>query len=84
MTHNAINPIRLLRRNDAARYVIDTWGIPVSKQTLAKLAVIGGGPEYRKAGRVPLYDPGDLDAWARSRLGPKQRSTTDRPSAATV
>ena len=84
MTHEAVKPTRLLRRSDAARYVVETWGVPVSKQTLAKLAVVGGGPEYRKAGRIPLYDPGDLDAWALARLGPKQRSTADRPSAVTV
>lgn len=72
-----IKGTRLLRRSESAHYVTDTWGIPLSKQTLAKLAVVGGGPEYRKAGRFPLYDPSDLDAWAKSKLGPKLRSTSD-------
>jgi hypothetical protein len=41
------------------------------------LAVVGGGPLYRKAGRFPLYDPEDLDSWASARLGSKRRSTSD-------
>jgi hypothetical protein len=50
------SPERRLRRKDAARYLTDVWGIPTSPKTLAKLAVTGGGPLYRKAGRVPLYE----------------------------
>ena len=71
-------PQRLLRRKDAARYVQQTWGIPLSPQTMAKLAVVGGGPLFRKAGRFPLYEIVDLDTWARLKLGPKRRSTSDR------
>ena len=52
---------RYLRRSAAARYVRDTWGLPCSPKWLAKLAVIGGGPIYRKAGRFPLYTPDELD-----------------------
>jgi|SRR5215831_10014807 len=70
-------PQRLLRRKEAARYVQQTWGIPLSPQTMAKLAVVGGGPLFRKAGRFPLYEIDDLDAWARLKLGPKRRSTSD-------
>jgi hypothetical protein len=73
---------RLLRRAEAALYVKDSWGIPLSYRTLAKLAVVGGGPEFRKAGRFPLYEPADLDAWAKAKLGPKQRSTSDRSEPA--
>jgi hypothetical protein len=68
---------RLLRRREAAFYVRTKWGVPLSPHTLAKLAVLGGGPLYRKAGRFPLYELRDLDAWAESKLGPKQRSTSD-------
>jgi Family of unknown function (DUF6499) len=43
-----------------------------------KLAVVGGGPVYRLAHhRYPRYAVDDLDDWARSRLGPKQRSTSE-------
>ncbi len=69
---------RFLRRMEAARYVQQAFGFSCSRQWLAKLAVIGGGPVYRKAGRTPLYAPADLDAWAASRIGEPQRSTSDR------
>jgi hypothetical protein len=44
---------------------------------LAKLAVIGGGPVFRKAGRNPVYEPSELDRWAEARVGPPQRSTSE-------
>jgi hypothetical protein len=37
---------------------------------------VGGGPKFRKAGRVPLYDPEDLDDWARSKLSELVTSTS--------
>lgn len=65
-----------LRRTAAARYVREIWGLPCSSKWLAKLAVVGGGPIYRKAGRFPLYSPKDLDQWAESRIGAPRRSTS--------
>jgi hypothetical protein len=67
---------RYLRRAAAASYVRDRWGLPCSARWLAKLAVVGGGPIYRKAGRFPLYAPGDLDTWAEGRIGAPRRSTS--------
>jgi hypothetical protein len=67
---------RYLRRTDAAAYVTDRYGFPCSRQWLAKLAVVGGGPVFRKAGRYPIYHPADLDRWAQARIGPPQRSTS--------
>jgi hypothetical protein len=66
-----------LRRADAAVYVSERYGFPCSRQWLAKLAVIGGGPVFRKAGRFPIYKAADLDAWAQSRIGPAQTSTSE-------
>ena len=66
-----------LRRADAATYVTQHYGFPCSRQWLAKLAVIGGGPVFRKAGRYPVYEPTELDKWAEARLGPPQRSTSE-------
>ena len=68
-----------LRRKQAADYIGQVWGIPISPRTLAKLAVVGGGPPFRKAGRFPMNQPADLDAWVERRLGPRQTSTSDRP-----
>jgi hypothetical protein len=65
-----------LRRADAASYVRRRYGFPCSRQWLAKLAVVGGGPTYRKSGRTPVYAPADLDAWALGRIGVPRRSTS--------
>lgn len=70
------SPIFLMRI-DAARHVRNKWGLPCSPRWLAKLAVVGGGPLYRKAGKTPLYAPADLDSWAQSRIGAPRRSTSD-------
>jgi hypothetical protein len=67
---------KFLRRFDAAAYVKTHLGLPCSPRWLAKLAVTGGGPTYRKAGRTPIYSPADLDAWAEARIGVPQRSTS--------
>ncbi len=40
---------RLLRRSEAARHVFERWGYPCAARTLAKYAVIGGGPPAREA-----------------------------------
>ena len=77
-------PARLLRRREAARYVTETWGIPLSWRTLAKLAVTGDGPDYCKVGRYPLYSPADLDSWAASKLQSKRRGARDGTRITTV
>jgi len=69
---------RFLRRKQAADHISRVWGIPISPRTLAKLAVVGGGPPFRKAGRFPMYEPADLDAWIERRLGPKRTSTSEQ------
>jgi hypothetical protein len=67
---------RLLRRAEAARHIRDRWGYPCSPKTLAKYAVIGGGPRFRKAGRYPLYHPDDLDGWVSDKLSDPVTSTS--------
>lgn len=39
----------------------------VSKSTLDKLRVYGGGPAYFKLGRVIVYALADLDSWMAAR-----------------
>ena len=75
---------QFLRRADAAAYITARYGFPCSRQWLAKLAVVGGGPKFRKAGKYPIYDPADLDQWAQSRIGPVQRSTSVMGSDADI
>ena len=69
-------PSPLLRRQEAAEYLRTVWRLPCEATTLAKLASIGGGPPFHKAGRIPLYPPLGLDAFARAKIGPLQASTS--------
>jgi hypothetical protein len=67
--------IRLTRV--AAAEALTTAGFPVSSATLATKATRGGGPPFRRFGRVPLYRWGDLLAWAESRLSAPMHSTSE-------
>ena len=71
---------RFLRRKAASQYLEETWGVNRVPSTLAKYAVIGGGPTFRRAGRVPLYSADDLDEWVASKLSAPMRSTSDTAS----
>jgi hypothetical protein len=66
-----------LRRRAAAEYLREQRGIPCSEKTLAKLACIGGGPIYRRFGRIPLYLIADLDVYAEAKLSKPIRSTSE-------
>jgi hypothetical protein len=76
-------PERFLRRHEAAKYVVETHNVRCSPKTLAKLACVSsGGPPFRLAGRFPLYPVSGLDAWARAKIGPLVRSTSEARTAA--
>jgi hypothetical protein len=40
------------------------------------LACIGGGPEYQRFNRTPLYSPAALDVWAIKKLGKPVTNTS--------
>lgn len=65
-----------LRRHQAAAYLQKRYGA-FTVETLAKLASVGGGPKFRRMGRLPLYTQRDLDDWARSRMSPPVSSTSE-------
>ncbi len=67
-----------LRRVEAATYLEQRHGITIAVATMAKLACIGGGPVFQSYGRVPLYEPAELDAWAVAKLGKPRTSTSDK------
>jgi excisionase family DNA binding protein len=48
--------------------------VGLSRRTLEKMRVVGGGPKYRKHGRYVRYHIDDLDAWSESRA---KQSTAD-------
>ena len=68
MTNAIEKPRPMIRVADAADYV------GLSKSTLNKLRLTGGGPVFLKLGKVVVYDPADLDTWLASK---KRRSTSD-------
>lgn len=70
-----------LRRSEASEYLALAHGLTVAVATLAKLAVVGGGPPFFKPGASPLYPRELLDAWAVERLGKLRRSTSDAGGA---
>lgn len=69
-----------LRRKAAGEYLKAKYGFG-SEKTLAKLATIGGGPLFHKAAKAAIYKPEDLDAWAQSKIGAPQKSTSDAAAA---
>ncbi len=73
------NP-HFLRRKAAGEYLKSKYGFG-SEKTLAKLACVGGGPEFRKAGSAALYEPAKLDAWAQSKISAPVRSTSEMEAA---
>ncbi|RUU35367.1 hypothetical protein EOC93_26330 [Mesorhizobium sp. M6A.T.Ce.TU.002.03.1.1] len=70
-----------LRRSEVPAYMLETHGIPIALATLNKIATTGSGPEMQYAGRIPLYTPEALDAWAESRLSKPVRSTAGKVAA---
>jgi len=70
---------KYLSRFGAAVYLRAVYGLTCTPQTLAKKAVTGYGPPFRKAAKAALYEIPDLDAWAESLIGPKVHSTAGLP-----
>lgn len=52
---------RRVRTEEAARF------LGLSKSTLEKYRLTGGGPRYAKLGRICTYSLDDLQAWAAER-----------------
>jgi hypothetical protein len=75
-----MHPVQYLRRKAAGEYLKTKFGFG-SEKTLAKLACIGGGPEFCKAGPVVLYEPARLDEWALAKIGAPQKSTSGTKAA---
>jgi hypothetical protein len=71
---------RLLTRRDAAA-ALTAAGYRTAPATLATLASRGGGPVYRHYGARVVYSWGDLLDWAKSRLSPPMRSTSEADAA---
>ena len=70
------DPNTLLTRKATAE-ALNAAGYPVRPATLATKASRGGGPPFRRFGRIPLYRWGDTLDWAQSRLSAPMRSTSE-------
>jgi len=69
---------RYMRPGAAGEYSKRRYGFG-SKKLLDKLATVGGGPEFHKAGHARLYTEEAIDEWALARIGPPQRTTAENP-----
>jgi hypothetical protein len=77
MPSNVPEDENALMRRSATADGLTAAGFPIKTATLATLAVRGGGPPFRKFGRIPLYRWGDSLAWAHSRLSTLRVSTCE-------
>lgn len=69
---------RRFRRKEACDYLSDEHGVRRSPRTLAKLAVLGGGPVMIYEGRFPTYTPAALDDYAKAILSAPVHNTAER------
>jgi hypothetical protein len=65
----------LLDRRQASEY-LSAQGFGIAPRTLAKMASLGGGPEFRHFGRKVRYERPALLVWAQRRLSPPRTSTS--------
>jgi hypothetical protein len=71
---------KFMVRRRAAAYLLENYGFG-AERSLAKYASVGGGPVFRKAGRLAVYTQADLDAWALGKIGtPRLRSRDEEVS----
>jgi len=80
MESKSIAPDTRLTR-EALAQALTSHGLPIAANTLRTKATRGGGPPYRKFGRVALYQWGDALAWAEGRLSPALGSTSQEDAA---
>ena len=65
-------------RREAATYLTEQRGFPVTFGALQVAASRGGGPAYQLFRGRALYDEDELDRWAESQLSPPRRSTSEQ------
>lgn len=65
-----------LSRTELSEYLAQ-HGFKVSAKTLAKMATLGGGPEYQRFGNRALYLPSVGIKWAMARLSQPRASTSE-------
>jgi hypothetical protein len=77
----AVQNPQFLRRKGAGVYLKTRYGFS-SESALGKMATVGGGPPFHRAGtngRIVVYEIPELDSWALAQIGQPLRSTADGP-----
>ncbi len=72
----AMSETAYLLRPESADFLTER-GFKTTKFTLQKYATTGGGPIYQIWGNRALYTRDDLLAWAKAKLSPPRRSTSE-------
>ena len=70
---------QFLRRKDAGVYLKTRYDFS-PELAHAKLATVGGGPPFHRAGtngRIVVYEISELDTWALAQIGDAKRSTAE-------
>ena len=75
---------RYISRAEAALHLTNQRGLRVSKNTLQKWVTTGGGPVYRRFGKIAVYLVADLDAWAEQKLSAPLLSSSGSKATAAV
>jgi hypothetical protein len=77
--HTSEDKLTFVDRRGASAYIHEKYGpaIRYSANTLAKMAVTGGGPVFRRIGNRVVYEEDDIDDWITEKLGPPMRSTSE-------
>ena len=68
---------KYLTRAESARYLTEELGLPTTKNTLTKLASVGGGPKYCLFGNKAVSTREWLDEWADAKLSTPRTSTSE-------
>ena len=66
-----------LSRREASDYLRREWNLTLSVGSLTNMASRGIGPLMVYHSRFPRYAISDLDAYAKSRIGPRVQSTAE-------
>jgi hypothetical protein len=68
---------KYLTRKQAADFLTEELGLPITHKTLTKVASVGGGPQYQLFGKYAVYTPSNLTTWAMAKLSAVRGSTSE-------
>jgi hypothetical protein len=66
-----------LTTTQLTKYLREKYGVSRTPATLSTLACVGGGPPFRKDGRLRVYPILKADIWVEKQLSPIVSSTAE-------